>query len=408
MKHSKRLLICFICITLSYCSKSGGSSPVTPVTPIVVPSITINNVTQARDTSGSPTNFTFAVILSASTTDTVKVSYTTIDSSAFAGTDYTAVSGTLVFNPGNTVSVINVPVISNNLRAANQVFHVQLSNPLHATVTGMGTGTGIIENLGNNLGTDSSGYTTPASYVGYNLLWSDEFNEAAINTNVWGYDLGNGGWGNAELECYTNSSNNSFISNGCLIIQARKESAIYNGVASNYTSARLNTAGKFSFQYGRMDIRAKLPVATGLWPALWMLGNNFSSAGWPGCGETDLMELIGTNPNLITGSVHWLMGNGSEGTSNNTYTLPAGTDFSQKFHVFSLIWQANQIQMYVDDILYMTASSSSISSGNWPFNQPQFLIFNVAVGGNWPGSPSASTVFPQNMFVDYVRVFQPK
>jgi beta-glucanase (GH16 family) len=139
-----------------------------------------------------------------------------------------------------------------------------------------------------------------------------------------------------------------------------------------------------------------------------MLGNNFSSAGWPGCGETDLMELIGTNPNLITGSVHWLMGNGSEGTINNTYTLPAGTDFSQKFHVFSLIWQVNQIQMYVDDILYMTASSSSISSGNWPFNQPQFLIFNVAVGGNWPGSPSASTVFPQNMFVDYVRVFQPK
>lgn len=408
MKTLLSAVLLSMCLFMTACSKSGGSGGSTPITtPAVVPSISITNVNQVRDTTAT-SNFTFAVILSSSTTDTVKVNYATVDSSAFAGKDYTAVSGTLVFAPGTTLGVVNVPVLSNNLRAANQVFYVLLSKPVNATITGNGEGVGTIQNLGNNLGTDTSGYSTPASYAGYNLLWSDEFTEASVNTNYWNYDIGNSGWGNNELECYTSSSNNSFISNGCLVISALQQPIVYNGISSNYTSARLNTSGKFSFQYGRMDIRAKLPVAPGMWPALWMLGSNFSTAGWPACGETDLMELVGSNPKQVTGSIHWQMaGSSGEGTINNTYNL-TGTDFSQKFHVFTLIWQLNQIQMYVDDILYMTANSSNITSGSWPFNQPQFLIFNVAVGGNWPGPPTGATIFPQNMYIDYVRVFQPK
>lgn len=385
------------------CSKSGsGGGSQQPKTPAVIPAISINNVTQVRDTSVS-SSYTFAVTLNQQTTDTVMVNYTTADSSAFAGKDYTAASGTLTFLPGSSVGVIRVSVAPSNLRAANSVFLVRLSGPVNGTLT-TASGDGIIENQGNNLGSDTTGYQTPVSYVGYKQLWSDEFNESTVNTNYWQYDLGNGGWGNNELECYTDS--NAIVANGYLQIQAKKQTVVYNGVTSNYTSTRMNTAGKFSFQYGRVDIRAKLPVQPGMWPALWFLGNDFGTAGWPGCGETDLMELVGSNPHLVTGSIHWLQANNAEGTLNNTYTLPNGADFSQKFHVFSLVWTPTQISMYVDDLLYMTESSTSISSGTWPFNQPQFLIFNVAVGGDWPGPPTAQTTFPESMYVDYVRVFQ--
>ena len=376
------------------CQKSGSGGGSQQKTSAVIPAISINNVTQVRDTSATST-YIFAVSLSQQTTDTVTIQYQTADSSAFAGKDYTAASGSLVFLPGNSVQALKISVTPSNLRSANTIFLVKLSTT---------EGDGIIQNEGNNLGTDTTGYQTPTSYVGYNLAWSDEFTESAINTNYWQYDLGNGGWGNDELECYTDS--NASIANGYLVIQAKQQTVTYNGVTSNYTSSRMNTAGKFSFQYGRVDIRAKLPVQPGMWPALWFLGNDFGSVGWPACGETDLMELVGSNPHLVTGSIHWLEAGNQEGTLNNTYILPNGADYSQKFHVFSLVWTPAQISMYVDDMLYMTESSSSISSGTWPFNQPQFLIVNVAVGGDWPGSPTAATVFPESMYVDYVRVFQ--
>lgn len=384
------------------CSKSGSNGGGQSKTPALIPTIGINSITQVRDTSNAST-YTFAVTLSQQTTDTVSVTYATADSSAFAGQDYTAASGTLTFTPGNSVGVIKVTVTPSNLRSANTIFLVKLSNPVNGTLS-TPEGDGIIENQGNNLGSDTTGYQTPTSYVGYKLLWSDEFNESTVNTNYWQYDLGNGGWGNNELECYTDS--NATVANGYLQIQAKQQTVVYNGATSNYTSTRMNTAGKFSFMYGRVDIRAKLPVAPGMWPALWFLGNDFGTAGWPACGETDLMELVGSDSHLVTGSIHWLEGNGQEGTLNNTYTLPNGADYSQKFHVFSLVWTAAQITMYVDDIPYMSESNTSISSGTWPFNQTQFMIFNVAVGGDWPGSPTAQTVFPQSMYVDYVRVFQ--
>jgi beta-glucanase (GH16 family) len=261
--------------------------------------------------------------------------------------------------------------------------------------------TGTIINDGTYLPTDTTGYHTPTSYAGYKLVWNDEFNGSKLNQNDWNYETGGGGWGNQELEYYTSRPQNIFVSSGNLVIEARKET--YGG--NDYTSARITTKGKQEFKYGRIDIRAKLPVDKGMWPALWMLGNNINSVGWPECGETDIMELIGKNPKQVIGSLHWKKADGSVGTFNNAYSL-ASEDFSQHFHVFSLIWSQDSLKILVDDIPYMKASRQDVSDGIYPFDNPSFLIFNVAVGGLWPGSPDDTTVFPERMFVDYVRVFQ--
>ena len=255
--------------------------------------------------------------------------------------------------------------------------------------------------LSTNLSTDTAGYTTPLSYPGYALVWSDEFSENSLNLNDWNQETGSGGWGNNELETYTNSPKNTYISNGNLIIEARKETTEKTG----FTSGRMTTQGKRTFKYGRIDIRAKLPVSKGLWPALWMLGSNITSVGWPVCGETDIMELIGTYPSTVYGTLHWGNAGGTNTSKGTNYVLSSG-DFSKEFHVFSIIWKQDSIQWLIDDQLYLTVSSNDVGSDVYPFNADQFFIFNVAVGGNWPGSPDNTTIFPQRMYVDYVRVFQ--
>ncbi|HWK04047.1 MAG TPA: family 16 glycosylhydrolase [Puia sp.] len=379
------------------CSKSSNSSGNNSGP---VPVVKVSDVSQGRQLKASP--YRFYVDLSAAYSQSVSVSYATADGTAKGNTDYTPASGTLTFPAGTTELYVDVPVTGDSLRKTDQQFYMQLSNPVNCTL-GVAKATGtIINSDGTYLPTDTTGYTTPATYAGYTLAWSDEFNGNALNTQNWNYETGGSGWGNQELENYTARPQNVFVSAGNLIIEARQES--YGG--NNYTSGRLNTIGKQQFTYGRIDIRAKLPVSKGMWPALWMLGSNISTVPWPGCGETDIMELIGTNPRQIVGSLHWKQQDGSEGTYNNTYTLP-GQDFSQQFHVFSLIWAKDQAQFLVDDQVYVSGGLQNVTSGVYPFNSPFFFIFNVAVGGNWPGSPDNSTLFPQRMFVDYVRVFQP-
>ena len=220
--------------------------------------------------------------------------------------------------------------------------------------------------------------------------------------STWNQEVGNGsgGWGNNELEFYTSSPGNTFISNGNLIIEARKETAD----RFNYTSGRMTTQLKKFFKFGRIDIRAKLPVGKGIWPALWMLGSNITSAGWPACGEIDIMELIGTYPSTVYGTLHW-SASASHASKGANYLLTTG-DYSKQFHVFSIVWQQNDIIWYVDDQKYLEVSAIDVGAANYPFNLNQFFIFNVAVGGSWPGSPDNTTTFPQRMFVDYVRVFQ--
>jgi beta-glucanase (GH16 family) len=392
-----RILYYLYPFILMACSKSShsGANNSGPL-----PVIKVSDVGQSRQTKTLP--YRFYVDLSATYSQPVSVNYTTADGSAKENTDYTPTSGTLTFPAGTTEEYVDVPVMGDSLRKADQQFYLQLSTPVNCTLgTSKATGT-IINSDGTYLSTDNTGYTTPTSYANYNLAWSDEFTGNALNTQNWNYETGGSGWGNQELENYTARTQNVFVSAGNLIIEARQES--YGG--NNYTSGRLNTIGKQQFTYGRIDIRAKLPVSKGMWPALWMLGSNISSVPWPGCGETDIMELIGTNPSQVVGSLHWKQQDGSEGTYNNAYTL-SGKDFSQQFHVFSLIWAKDQAQFLIDDNVYVSGGLQNVTSGVYPFNSPFFFIFNVAVGGNWPGPPDNTTLFPQRMFVDYVRVFQP-
>ena len=167
----------------------------------------------------------------------------------------------------------------------------------------------------------------------------------------------------------------------------------------------MTTQGKKEFKFGRIDIRAKLPVGKGIWPALWMLGANINTVGWPVCGEIDIMELVGTNPARVHGTMHWKPVSGASINKGGSYDLSSG-NFSDRFRVFSIIWEEDKVRWFVDDVLYFTFTKADVGAANYPFNAPQFLIFIVAVGGNWPGPPDASTFFPQRMYVDYVRVFQ--
>ena len=396
MKLSLSIPIIFLVIS---CGKKSGSNP--SVTPPVVPSLSLVNITQARD-NRLTTNYRIFINVSSTSVNAITVNYTTLDGTAVAGNEYTAKNGSLTIPANQSLVYIDVPVRGDSLREADKTFFLQLSNPVNATLSGAGKATATIECIGTYLPVDPTGYSTPLTYPGYNLVWSDEFSGTSLDNNNWTYEIGGNGWGNSELEYYTNSIKNTFVTNGgYLVIEARKE----NIASNNYTSARLNTAGKKEFKYGRIDIRAKLPISKGMWPALWMLGANFPAAGWPACGETDIMELIGTNPAQVVGSIHWALANGSAGTYNNNYNLSTG-DFSQKFHVFTLVWALNSVKLYVDDNLYLSATNANVTSGTYPFNNPFFFIFNVAVGGNWPGNPDSTTIFPQRMIVDYIRVFQ--
>jgi beta-glucanase (GH16 family) len=234
-----------------------------------------------------------------------------------------------------------------------------------------------------------------------NLVMQDEFDTpGAPDASLWNYDIGTGqnGWGNNELQYYTDREKNVTAQNGYLIITAHKES--YNG--SGYTSARLLTKGKFSQAYGRFETRMKLPWGQGIWPAFWMLGADIDSVSWPAAGEIDIMEVRGQDPTILIGSVH---GPGYSGGSaiSKSYTLKGGR-FDTDFHVFGIEWGPSYINYYVDDVLYNQITPADVP-GDWVFNKPFFILMNVAVGGNFVGPPSAETVFPQTMLIDYVRVY---
>ncbi len=250
--------------------------------------------------------------------------------------------------------------------------------------------------------TPDMGYVTPLHYDGWELVWHDEFDGNTINTSDWVFETGDGcpnlcGWGNNELQYYR--SQNAWVENGILTIEARRESAGNR----QYTSARMKTQGKQSFQYGRIDIRALLPKGQGIWPALWMLGNDITTVGWPRCGEIDIMEMVGGSgrERTVHGTLHWDFNGHAQ--AGGSYTKPSGT-FYHEYHVFSIIWDEEVIRWFVNDTQFYQID---ITPGHMSeFHQEFFFIFNVAVGGNWPGNPNETTVFPQQMRVDYVRVFQ--
>jgi beta-glucanase (GH16 family) len=244
----------------------------------------------------------------------------------------------------------------------------------------------------------------------WTLAWSDEFagpNGSGVDPTKWVLEVGGGGWGNQELEYYTNRLQNAYVQDGRLVIRAQREKYKgKDGVTRDYTSARLKTHGKFSQTYGRLEARAKIPYGQGLWPAFWMLGDNIDSADWPACGEIDIMENVGKEPSTVHGTIHGPGYSGSAGIGD-PYTLPVGKRFADDFHIFAVEWEPNAIRFYVDGDLYSTRTRADLPQGRqWVFDHPFFLLLNVAVGGGWPGSPDASTIFPQTMLVDYVRVYR--
>lgn len=247
----------------------------------------------------------------------------------------------------------------------------------------------------------SRGYSSPLEYDGYQLVWQDEFNDNTINTSNWDFEIGDGcpnlcGWGNNELEYYR--AENAYVGDSVLTIEARQES--FGG--RDYTSARMISRGKQSFRYGRIDIRALMPQGQGIWPALWMLGNNHNSVGWPKCGEIDIMEMIGGTENTCHGTAHWDDGQGHASYGQSTTVSPYS--LAEAYHVFSIVWDETSISWYVDNERYNELLTTEAQMSE--FHQEFWFIMNVAVGGNWPGNPDASTVFPQQMKVDYIRVFQ--
>src|ERR1700680_2940194 len=247
----------------------------------------------------------------------------------------------------------------------------------------------------------------------YTLVWSDEFkgkNGSLPDAKKWTYDIGGNGWGHHELVYYNNCEENARIEHGKLVITARDEDfTAPDGKKFSYTSARLKTQGLFSQAYGRFEARIKLPAGQGIWPAFWMLGDDIDSVGWPKCGEIDIMENVGKEPGINHGSLHGPSSTNATSDRTATITLPPGQKLSDDFHVYAVEWEPGAVRFYLDANLYATFASVQWSAGGtWVFDHRFFLILNVAVGGDWPGSPDGTTVFPQTMQVDYVRVYKRK
>ena len=233
---------------------------------------------------------------------------------------------------------------------------------------------------------------------GWKLAWADEFNDTSIDPKNWNFEKGGNGWGNAEMEYYTDRPENARVENGMLIIEGRQEK--YEGL--NYTSARLNTRGLQEFRDGHIEARMKLPSGNGIWPAFWMLGAN---SAWPLGGEIDIMEYIGKNPDTLYQTVHGPGYSGSKGISSH-YSLPTDS-LKNDFHVYAVEWAPNEIRWFVDDQEVFKVTPEKIPAGKqWVFDHPFYILFNMAIGGSWPGYPDTTTIFPQQMQVDYVRVYQ--
>lgn len=373
--------------------------PVLEIQDVVVEEEDVDQVLQVtiRLSEVSPTN--------------VVVNWVALAGTATAELDYQVLSSgnRLLFEQGETEKKLEIRIKGDEVKEIDEIFQIQFYSPSNATLSQEYCTITIKDDDDNSAGLTipSSGYSTPLTYAGYNLVWADEFDGTTLNTNDWTYEIGDGcpvncGWGNNELEYYR--AENTSLVEGNLVITARAQKFGNR----DYTSSRLITKGKRQFKFGRIDIRAALPKGKGLWPALWMLGSNIDAVGWPACGEIDIMELAGDIPNRVVGTVHYGPNvAGHQYISQSTY-LSGNANFNDAFHVFSILWEADKIQFLVDDVVYHTITPASLNGVAYPFNKNFFFVFNVAVGGTFPGNPDASTAFPQWMVVDYVRVFQPQ
>lgn len=242
---------------------------------------------------------------------------------------------------------------------------------------------------------------------GWQLVWKDEFDGAQLDYTKWAVEENGHGGGNQELQYYLDRQKNVRVENGNLVLQAHRETVNVAGVVREYTSGRVRTKRRAAWQYGRFEIRARLPKGRGLWPAIWLLPETTRYGGWAASGEIDIVEALGHEPDRVHGSIHY----GGEWPNNKhtsaTYRLP-GENIADDFHTYTCEWEPGEIRWYVDGHLYQTLNKWHSTAGAYPapFDQPFHLVLNLAVGGKWPGAPDKNTVFPALLQVDYVRVYQ--
>ena len=355
----------------------------------------------ARLEGNDETTFKFFLRLSEAYTSDLVVQYFTMDGSAEEAEDYLPVSGSLTIPEGGTTEAIDVAIVTDTIYETDETFSLIISTQSPNVDLVKSVAEGLIINDDEPDNSSGDGYTTPLDYSGYQRIWQDEFDGTDLNSDHWTFEEGTGsnGWGNNELQYYRKGKNNTSVQDGKLEIIAKEET--FNG--QKYTSARIITKDKFDFRYGRVDIRARLPFGQGIWPALWMLGSNFGSVGWPQCGEIDIMELVGHEADVIHGTAHWSY-QGTHAQAGGSRGLSDNKDYSEEFHVFSVLWDEDGISWLMNDRQYYHLSTTEDEMSE--FHNRFFFIFNVAVGGNWPGSPNTSTAFPQKMTVDYIRVFE--
>lgn len=397
MQMTKYLRFAMMIMVALMVVSCGDDEPATDI--IQFPRIKIENQSFGENVGSAQ----IEVLLTWAYTEDVTVKYAAEeldDASAVAGVDFEGVSGTLVIPAGSTVGIIDLPLTDDFIAEQDEKLQIILSEPVLGKLLNT-TGIITITNDDTEVVIDGSGYIAPEAYQGYLREWETNFDGDAIDQSLWTHEIGGGGWGNNELQYYTDRSTNSFQTAGYLFIEAKEETF----GDRDYTSARLVSKDKFEPQYGRIDIRAKLPKGKGLWPALWMLGQDFQEVGWPSCGEIDIMELIGSSPKIVHGTAHYLSDNNGPQFRGSSTFLQGGGDFSDEFHVFSIVWRENYIEWRMDGQKFHSLTPADLD-GVWPFNDGFFFIMNVAVGGDWPGSPDANTVFPQRMLVDYIRLYK--
>ena len=339
------IFLCLISIGLFSCNKSGGTPPALTPTNLVV------NATVNPDNTGN-------VSFSATATNAVEYEYD------FGNGIFENIPSGLVQHKYNASGNYTVKVTAKSSSGA------AISKSIDITVT-----------------------------VAMKLVWSDEFDTpGAPNSNKWGYDIGASGWGNNESQYYTDRRDNSYVTDGTLKIVAKKEAFS----SSQYTSARLLSKGKYSFKYGKVEVRAKIPAGVGTWPAIWMLGDNIDTVSWPDCGEIDIMEHKGKDQGVTSSAIHNRSGYDD---TPYVYFLNRVNDVSTNFHTYGMNWTKDKIEFFVDDVVHYTYSPANKNANNWPFDKPQFILLNVAMGGNLGGYIDPN--FTQSsMEIDYVRVYQ--
>ena len=365
------------------------------------PEPTISIMDVSIEETDANTTATLEVVLSEGVDFDISVKGTTQQFSA-DHEDFVPIDTFLTFSAGETTIPIVITILGDDILEDDESFTFLLFDPVNATLTNDLATVTITNDDVHEFYIPTGGYTSPEAYDGMTLEWSDEFNEEVLDLSSWSFNNGDGcdegicGWGNNELQYY--AENNTSFQEGNLVIEAREE----NKGGKSYTSSKLYTKEKISFNYGRIDVRAVMPEGQGMWPAIWMLGNSIDEIGWPECGEIDIMEMVGgrTDDAVSHGTVHW--------SNNGSYANFGGSTqvdgkLSDNFHVYSISWDENSIKWYLDDVQYHAIDISPASLSE--FQDEFYLILNIAVGGNWPGNPDNTTIFPQWMLVDYVRYF---